>query len=116
MSQVMIIARMKPDDAPAVADIFGQYDGTPMPYEIGVSSRSLYRFHDLYVHLVDFSRPQAEAMATAQAMPEFRTMSEDLRPFINAYDPNWKSPRDAMANRFYRWDASPGQGPDGTRR
>jgi hypothetical protein len=105
MSQVMIIARMQPDHAPQVADIFGQYDATPMPHQIGVTNRSLYRFHDLYVHLIDFDRPHEEAMATAQQLPAFRAVSDDLRPYINAYDPNWRSPRDAMAARFYHWTA-----------
>lgn len=47
MSQVMIIAKMRPQDAPQVADIFAKYDATEMPYQIGVTSRSLYRFHEL---------------------------------------------------------------------
>ena len=38
-------------------------------------------------------------------MPAFRAVSEELRPYIVAYDPNWKSPRDAMARRFYEWSA-----------
>ena len=30
----------------------------------------------------------------------------DLRPFIQAYDPGWRSPQDAMARRFYHWSSS----------
>ncbi|WNV75812.1 TcmI family type II polyketide cyclase [Geodermatophilus sp. DSM 44513] len=106
MHQTMIIAKMAPTDADAVASVFGRYDATSMPHEIGVRQRSLYRFHELYVHLIDFDRPADEAMKIAQALPEFRTHSEDLRPYIEAYDPNWKSPRDAMASRFYHWTSS----------
>ncbi|MCY0962424.1 TcmI family type II polyketide cyclase, partial [Streptomyces sp. H27-H5] len=30
-----------------------------------------------------------------------------LKPFIGAYDPaTWRSPADAMAKRFYDWEAS----------
>ena len=107
MSQVMIIAKMQPDHAPQVAEIFGRYDATDMPYTIGVSSRSLYRFHDLYVHLIDFHPDAPQGMATAQSLPSFRAVSDELRPYINAYDPNWASPRDAMAARFYHWTSSP---------
>lgn len=111
MSQVMIIARMKPEDATDVAEIFGSHDTTSAPHEIGVLSRSLYRFHELYVHLVDFSRPVPEAMVTAQSLPAFREMSEGLKPFITAYDPAWRSPADAMAQRFYHWTAAGGHQP-----
>lgn len=99
----MIIARMQPDHAPAVADIFARSDATAMPRQIGVTQRSLYRFHELYVHLIDFRRPVPEAMATAQQLPAFQTMSEELRPYIIPYAPDWRSPRDAMAARFYSW-------------
>lgn len=109
MSQTMIIAKMQPGDAADVARIFGRYDAGSMPYEIGVTARSLYRFHDLYVHLIDFDRPADEAMAVAQRLPDFRAVSDELRPYITAYDPNWRSPRDAMAERFYAWTAQAGQ-------
>jgi hypothetical protein len=104
--QTMIIARMAPADADKVAEIFGRSDATSMPHEIGVRNRSLYQFHDLYVHLVDFDRPASEAMRVAQSLPSFRAVSEDLRPFIEAYDPGWRSPQDAMARRFYHWTSS----------
>ena len=106
MHQTMIIAKMAPADADKVADIFGRSDATSMPREIGVRSRSLYQFHELYVHLIDFDRPAAEAMRIAQSLPSFRAVSDELRPFIEAYDPNWRSPQDAMARRFYHWTSS----------
>jgi cyclase len=105
----MIIARMAPTDADAVAAVFGRYDGTSMPHEIGVRARSLYQFHELYVHLIDFDRPAPEAMRIAQSLPAFRAVSEDLRPYIEAYDPGWRSPADAMAHRFYHWTAAQGR-------
>jgi cyclase len=46
-------------------------------------------------------------MQIAQSLPAFRAVSEDLRPFITAYDPNWRSPQDAMARRFYHWSSVP---------
>ena len=105
MHQTMIIAKMAPADASRVADVFARSDATSMPYEIGVQRRQLFTFHDLYVHLIEFDRPEQEAMAVAQSLPAFRAVSEELRPYIVAYDPNWKSPRDAMARRFYEWSA-----------
>ena len=105
MHQTMIIARMTPGDADRVADVFARSDATSMPHDIGVVHRSLFTFHELYVHLIEFDRPEQEAMAVAQTLPAFRAVSEELRPYIVAYDPNWKSPRDAMARRFYEWSA-----------
>ena len=107
MHQTMNIAKMAPEAADDVAAIFGRYDATSMPHEIGVRQRSLYRFHGLYVHLIDFDRPAAEAMQIAQSLPAFRAVSTDLRPYIEAYDPNWRSPQDAMARRFYHWTSVP---------
>ena len=107
MHQTMIIAKMAPADADDVAAVFGRYDATSMPHEIGVRNRSLYTFHDIYVHLIDFDRPPAEAMRIAQSLPSFRAVSDELRPFIEPYDPNWRTPQDAMARRFYHWTSSP---------
>lgn len=107
MHQTMIIARMDPADADAVAEVFGRYDATDMPHRIGVRRRSLFRFHHLYVHLIDFDRPAPEAMRIAQSLPAFRAVSEDLRPYIEAYSPDWRSPQDAMAQRFYHWTSAP---------
>jgi cyclase len=113
--QTMIIAKMVPSAADDVAGIFGRYDATSMPHEIGVRSRSLYQFHGLYVHLIDFDRPAPEAMRIAQSLPAFRAVSEDLKPYIEAYDPNWRSPQDAMAHRFYHWSSADETGRTGAR-
>lgn len=110
MQQIMIVAKMRSQDAPAVAEIFTRSDATSMPEEIGVIGRSLYRFHGIYVHLIDFAQPAADAMRTAQQLPSFRAVSDDLRPYIEAYDPNWSSPADAMADRFYHWTSPARQG------
>ena len=52
MHQTMIIAKMAPADAEDVAAVFGRYDATSMPHEIGVRHRSLFQFHGIYVHLL----------------------------------------------------------------
>jgi hypothetical protein len=105
--QTMIIAKMAPADAVDVAAVFGRYDATSMPHEIGVRHRSLLQFHGIYVHLIEFDRPAGEAMQIAQSLPAFRAVSEDLKPYIEPYDPHWRSPQDAMAQRFYHWTATP---------
>ena len=107
MHETMIIAKMDPRDADEVAAVFGRSDATSMPYDIGVRHRSLFQFHGLYVHLIGFDRPPAESMQVAQSLPAFRSVSDELKPYIEPYDPNWRSPQDAMARRFYHWTSSP---------
>jgi cyclase len=105
--ETMIIAKMDPRDADEVAAVFGRSDATSMPHDIGVRHRSLFQFHGLYVHLIGFDRPPAESMQVAQSLPAFRSVSDELKPYIEPYDPNWRSPQDAMARRFYHWTSSP---------
>ena len=107
MHETMIIAKIDPRDADEVASVFGRSDATSMPHDIGVRHRSLFQFHGLYVHLIGFDRPPAESMQVAQSLPAFRSVSEELKPYIEPYDPNWRSPQDAMARRFYHWTSSP---------
>ena len=107
MHETMIIAKMDPRDADEVAAVFGRSDATSMPRDIGVRHRSLFQFHGLYVHLIGFDRPPSESMQVAQSLPSFRAVSDELKPYIEPYDPNWRSPQDAMARRFYHWTSSP---------
>ncbi len=37
--------------------------------------------------------------------PEFRRLSDSLTAYISPHDPEtWRSPKDAMAHEFYRWE------------
>jgi cyclase len=105
MKRTVIVARMLPGSAAEVAKIFAESDRTSLPRDLGVSERTLYSLGDLYVHLVDFDRDAAQAMAEAQGHPGFHDISERLRPHISPYLPTWRSPRDAIADSFYQWRA-----------
>jgi Polyketide synthesis cyclase len=102
----LIVARMAPGNAPHVANLFGESDlGTTLPHELGVRRRSLFQYQGLYFHLVDFAGPADQAMRTAHDLPDFRQLSDALSEFITPYDPStWRSPADAMAQEFYRYD------------
>jgi hypothetical protein len=103
----LIVARMAPGDAPHVAELFRDSDlGSPLPQALGVRRRSLFQYHDLYFHLVDFAGPVDEAMRNARDLPDFRQLSDALGAFISPYDPRtWRSPADAMAKEFYRYSS-----------
>ncbi|MDG4763532.1 TcmI family type II polyketide cyclase [Solwaraspora sp. WMMD406] len=106
MYRSLIVARMLPDVAPQIADIFGRSDQTSnLPQTIGVRARSLFQFGEVYLHLVEGDEPVEAAVTRSRKHPEFRRISDELRPFVSAYDPTtWREPKDAMAREFYRWE------------
>jgi cyclase len=105
MDRTLIVARMAPSDAAAVAGIFAASDRTELPHRVGVRSRTLYRFHDLYFHLIEADQPVGPAVAAVREDPLFRKIDAELSQYVRAYDPaTWRSPADAMATPFYSWE------------
>lgn len=108
MNSTLIVAKMRPDSSDEVAKLFGEFDETEMPDRMGTRRRQLFRYRGLYFHLQDFDDDHVdggEAIEQARRHPLFVGISNDLKPFIDPYDPDWKSPADAMAERFYSWQA-----------
>jgi cyclase len=108
MHQTLIVARMEPDQADAVAKIFADSDAGDLPRMIGVSRRTLFRFHDLYFHLVEAEQDIAPNMPRVRSHPLWAEINQRLSRHIRPYDPGWREPRDAMATPFYLWE--PGRG------
>ncbi|MGW4378672.1 TcmI family type II polyketide cyclase [Kitasatospora sp. NPDC004531] len=103
--RTLIVARMKPGTADHIAGVFADSDRGPLPGLIGVSGRSLFQFGDVYLHLIESERPAGAEVAKYAEHPEFRDISERLAVYVDAYDPaTWRSPKDAMAREFYRWE------------
>ncbi|KXK58071.1 polyketide synthase [Micromonospora rosaria] len=111
MDRSLIIAKVVPTAEQQVAEIFADSDATELPRLVGVRHRSLYRLGDLYVHLLETESPAGDSVEAVREHPEFTRVSDRLRPYISPYLPTWRSPRDAMAHRFYHWDATPGRRP-----
>ncbi|NGO68930.1 TcmI family type II polyketide cyclase [Streptomyces boncukensis] len=107
MHSTLIVARMAAHSADEVAELFTAFDETEMPHRMGTRRRQLFAYRGLYFHLQDFdSEDGGERIEAARTDPRFVRISEDLKPHIAAYDPaTWRSPADAMAERFYRWSA-----------
>jgi cyclase len=105
MHSTLIVARMEPDASADVARIFRKFDSTGMPDLMGTRCRQLFSYRGLYFHLQDFdSDDGGVAIEEAKNEPLFVKISDDLKPYIDAYDPaTWRSPADAMATRFYHW-------------
>lgn len=108
MHSTLIVARMDPGSSGDVAKIFADFDRTEMPHRMGTRRRQLFQFRGLYFHLQDFDADNGgELIQEAKDDPRFIRISNDLKPYIEAYDPaTWRSPADAMASRFYTWEAS----------
>ncbi|MFC8271108.1 TcmI family type II polyketide cyclase [Streptomyces sp. NPDC057271] len=109
MHHALIVARMAPGSAPAIADVFAASDRGELPHLVGVNRRRLFQFGDVYLHLIESEQDPAPAIAKLAGHPEFRDASEKLSAYVSAYDPaTWRSPKDAMAQCFYRWERDPG--------
>ncbi|MFE9255391.1 TcmI family type II polyketide cyclase [Streptomyces sp. NPDC006879] len=108
MHSTLIVARMEPGSSVDVAKLFAEFDATEMPHLMGTRRRQLFSYRGLYFHLQDFDADNGgELIERAKTDPRFIGISNDLKPFIEAYDPaTWRSPADAMAARFYSWEAS----------
>jgi cyclase len=107
LHSTLLVARMEPQDASAVARLFGEFDRTEMPSLMGTKRRQLFRFQGLYFHLQDFDTDDGgEKIEATKTHPSFVQISDDLKQFITAYDPEtWRTPKDAIAQRFYHWTA-----------
>ncbi|MCH0542334.1 TcmI family type II polyketide cyclase [Streptomyces sp. MUM 203J] len=108
MHSTLIVARMDAESSIDVAKLFAEFDATEMPHRMGTRRRQLFSYRGLYFHLQDFDSDNGgRLIEEAKTDPRFVGISEDLKPYIEAYDPaTWRSPADAMATRFYNWTAS----------
>jgi cyclase len=106
MDRTLIVARMDPGPAEAIADIFAASDATELPHLIGVSRRTLFRFHDLYFHLVEADKDVTANLYQARSHPLYDDIQRKLASHVSPYDPGWREPKDAMAVPFYRWQPS----------
>ncbi len=104
MHSTLIVAKMDPASTPEVAALFKAFDATDMPRRMGTVRRQLFFYKGLYFHVQDFATEAGgEAIEAAKTDPRFQRVSADLKPYIEAYDPAWRTPADAMATRFYDW-------------
>ncbi|MEU5627205.1 MULTISPECIES: TcmI family type II polyketide cyclase [Streptomyces] len=106
MFSSLVVARMDIRHTGAVADIFTSFDATEMPERMGTRRRELFHYRGLYFHLQDFDTPDGTStVEEAKTDPRFIRVSSELKPYIEAFSPDWKSPKDAMAERFYHWSS-----------
>jgi cyclase len=110
MHRTLIVARLAPGRRREVAEAFAESDRTDLPRLVGVRARSLFTFHDLYLHLIESQRDPRPVLRELRDHPLFVDVNTKLGRHVTAYHPDWREPGDAMAREFYRWT------PDGDRR
>ncbi|QNP69675.1 TcmI family type II polyketide cyclase [Streptomyces roseirectus] len=109
MHRTLIVARLKPDKADDIAEIFAESDASDLPGMIGVSRRTLFRFHGLYFHLVEADEDITPNLYRARSHPLYHDINTRLAECVEPYDPDWKEPKDAMAEPFYIWTKDEGR-------
>lgn len=105
MHRTLIVARMNAADADGIAKVFAESDATELPHMIGVSRRTLFRFHGLYFHLAEADGDITPNLYRTRSHPLYKDINQKLGQYISPYDPNWREPKDAMATPFYSWPA-----------
>jgi cyclase/tetracenomycin F2 cyclase len=100
-----MIRRMRTEDAPLVADIFAEHDRTDLPREIGASRRVLFRYQDLYMHLIEAEDDIMGRLYEARTHPIFQKTNDRLGEILTPYSPDWPSMADSRAEIFYTWQA-----------
>ncbi|WP_235978572.1 MULTISPECIES: TcmI family type II polyketide cyclase [Streptomyces] len=102
--RTLIVARMDPRHAETAAALFARSDEGGLPRDLGVTSRSLFSFHGLYMHLVESGPDLPSRLEGVRDRPDYAELNNALARYITPYDPEtWRGPRDAMAHRFYQW-------------
>lgn len=107
MDRALMIRRWNPEDAQQIIRIFEQHDrDTDLPADLGVVSRTLYGFHDLYFHFVEGEDGFKDRLMAAVADSRFRVVDDQLAKLLTPYDPNLPSMAEAEAIPFYEWKRS----------
>lgn len=103
MHRTLIVARMSPADAGAVAKLFAESDATELPHMVGVQRRTLFRFHELYFHLIEADDDITDRLYGVRDHPLFTDINTKLAEYMRPYSPTWREPKDSMASQFYAW-------------
>lgn len=96
-----MVMRMDAANADAVAAAFADHDDTGLPQEIGASSRTLFRFQDLYMHLIEADTDIMGNLYQARSHPIFQRTNTRLSELLTPYSPDWSELKDSKAEVFY---------------
>ncbi|MCW3816914.1 TcmI family type II polyketide cyclase [Micromonospora sp. DR5-3] len=98
----VIVCRMVPGSEKIVGDVFGHYDKTTRPQDLGVIGRILLSHHDLYLHVIE-RKQDPKVSGQTRGLPAFQQIAEAIAPYVTPYPRYWTNPSDSVAKEFYRW-------------
>ncbi|MGH8906393.1 MAG: TcmI family type II polyketide cyclase [Egibacteraceae bacterium] len=102
--RALMVMRMEPAHAQAVAEIFAKHDQGDMPHVVGISRRTLFQYHDLYMHLLEADTDILGKLYVARARPDFQDVNAQLENHLKRYHPEgWSELKHSMATPFYTW-------------
>jgi cyclase len=101
----LIVARIETEDLDAVARLWAESDASELPHLVGVRRRSLFRLRDLYLHLIESDHDITPDLGKVKDNPLYQDISERMKPFVRAYHPSFRTPKDTFAEEFYRWES-----------
>jgi hypothetical protein len=108
MHTTLIVTHFVPGSQEHIARLFAESDETELPHLIGVRSRRLFTFHDVYIHMVQADRPVAEGLSEHHDSTRFQQLSKALDAYIIPFENKWGSVQQASAQQFYHWDRDRG--------
>lgn len=104
--RALMVMKMDPAHADTVAELFAKHDEGDMPRVVGISRRTLFRHHDLYMHLLEADTDVLSKLYAARSRPDFQDVNAELSNYLQRYVPEgWQELRDSMATPFYTWSA-----------
>jgi cyclase len=98
----VIVCHMVPGSEDKVGPVFGYYDRTTRPQDLGVIGRILLSHDDLYIHVIERKEDPAIS-GQRRGLPAFQKIAEAIAPYVTPYPSYWQNPSDSVAKEFYRW-------------
>ncbi|MGK5441411.1 TcmI family type II polyketide cyclase [Micromonospora sp. URMC 105] len=98
----VIVCHMVPGSDNIVGDVFGYYDKSTRPQDLGVIGRRLLSLDDLYIHVIE-RKEDPRISGQKRGLPAFQKIAEAIAPYVTPYPRYWKNPSDSVAKEFYRW-------------
>lgn len=100
--RMLMVSKMDPANAEAVAKIFAEHDDGPLPAKLGVVARTLLHYQGLTFHLIESDDEIIDDVrAEHEENAEFHEMNAALRPFLSPIVDEWHDIRDSQAVEFY---------------
>lgn len=98
----VIVCHMVPGSEDKVGPVFGHYDKTTRPQDLGVIGRILLSHDDLYIHVIERKEDPAVS-GQRRGLPAFQAIAEAIAPYVTPYPSYWENPSHSVAKEFYRW-------------